>query len=449
MSERLFGTDGIRGRAGEGPLRPEFLRRLGKVLGARLACGAATPRVVIGHDGRASGPEIVEALSAGLAAAGCSSDAVGLCTTPSLAFIAATGDYGAGVMVSASHNPAEDNGVKLFGADGAKWADAGEAELEAALQGDSPPDARAPGTTRSTPQQLDRYVAWLRSAFPELALQGRRVLVDCAHGGASQLAPRVLQAFGAAPVLVNHQPDGTNINRDCGALHPEAAAAEARARNCEIGVSLDGDADRGILFDGGGRILDGDALLAGLGAHALGRDEIPQRTVVATVMSNLALERWLEERGGVLLRAQVGDRFVAEAMRSGGYTLGGEKSGHLLFGDDHGWRGDGLYTLLRVLRAQQRDGQTPADFARDYSDWPQTLVNLRVLRRVPLERLPHLQREVSALDRELHGSGRTVVRFSGTELKLRLMVEARDQRSVDESIRRLDAAARADGIVQD
>ena len=449
MSERLFGTDGIRGRAGEGPLRPEFLRRLGRVLGAQLAAGGGAPRVAIGHDGRASGPEIVDALCEGLAAAGCSTDAIGLCTTPSLAFVAADGAYGAGVMVSASHNPAEDNGVKLFGADGAKLADADEAALEAALHGPAPPDARAPGARREAPSALDGYVAWLRAAFPELALGGRRLLADCANGGASLLAGRVLAAFGADAVLVNDRPDGRNVNRDCGALHPEVAAAAARAHGCELGVSLDGDADRGLLVDGAGRILDGDALLAGLGAHALAREELPRRTVVATVMSNLALEHWLAERGGALLRTQVGDRFVAEAMRAGGLALGGEKSGHLLFGADHGWRGDGLYTLLRVLRALQRDGCAPADFARDYADWPQSLVNLRVRRRVPLEQLPALQREVAALDAELTGSGRTVVRFSGTELKLRLMVEARDPRAVADGVRRLDAAARADGIVCD
>lgn len=448
MSDRLFGTDGIRGRAGEGPLRPEFLRRLGAVLGVRLA-SAAAPRVAIGHDGRASGPEIVAALCDGLNAAGCSADALGLCTTPSLAFVTATGDYGAGVMVSASHNPAQDNGVKLFGTEGSKLADATELELEEALRGAPPPTASARGATAEAHGALDAYVAWLRFAFAELDLSGRRVLVDCAHGGASELAPRVLAAFGARVTPIHDQPDGSNINDGCGALHPETAAAEARARDCEIGVSLDGDADRGLLVDGKGRILDGDALLAGLGAHVLARGELALNTVVATVMSNLALERWIEERGGTLLRAQVGDRFVAEAMRAGGYTLGGEKSGHLLFGADHGWRGDGLYTLLRVLRAQQRDGRAPDDFAREYQDWPQLLVNLRVSKRVPLEQLPALQAEVAALDEELRGSGRTVVRFSGTELKLRLMVEARDQRTVDASIQRLDAAARVDGIVCD
>lgn len=447
MSGRLFGTDGIRGRAGEPPLVPEFLRRLGAVLGARLASESARPRAAIGHDGRASGPGIVAALAEGLTRAGCDVDAVGLCTTPSLAWVAAHGEHAAGVMVSASHNPAEDNGVKLFGADGQKLPDAAEEEIERALAAAEPPAAARRGALRERPEALDGYLGWLRAAFPELDLRGRRILADCANGGASRLAARALAAFGAEAACVNDRPDGRNVNLDCGALHPEAAAREARARGCELGVSLDGDADRGILVDGGGRVLDGDALLAGLGAHALARGELPGATVVATVMSNLALERWLADRGGALLRTQVGDRFVAEAMRAGGFALGGEKSGHLLFGADHGWRGDGLYTLLRVLRALARDRRAPADFAAGYADWPQRLVNLRVTRRVPLEQLPRLRAEIAALDDELRGTGRTVVRFSGTELKLRLMVEAREGGAVEDGVRRLEQAARADGIV--
>jgi phosphoglucosamine mutase len=449
MSERLFGTDGIRGRAGEGALTPAFQRRLGRVLGARLARAGAPPRVAIGHDGRASGPAIVAALAEGLNAAGCAADLVGLCTTPSLAFVAGAGGYGAGAMVSASHNPAEDNGVKIFGADGAKLADAEESEIERALAAPDPPAASAPGMVRERPEALDGYLDWLRGSCAELDLRGVRILADCAHGGASRLAARALEGLGAVAVCIHDAPDGANVNRGCGALHPEVAAAAARAHGCAIGVSLDGDADRGILVDGAGRVLDGDALLAGLGAHALARGELPHGTVVATVMSNLALEDWLAERGGALLRTPVGDRFVAEAMRAGGYALGGEKSGHLLFGAEHGWRGDGLYTLLRVLRALQRDGREPADFARGYGDWPQRLVNLRARRRAPLAELAQLSREIAALERELAGRGRTVVRFSGTELKLRLMVEAREAAEVEAGIARLRAAARADGIVDD
>lgn len=448
MSERLFGTDGIRGRAGQPPLEPEFLARLGRVLGARIrATGGGETRVVIGHDGRESGPWIVDALGAGLAAAGVDVDEVGLCTTPALACLAAAGAERAGVMVSASHNPAEDNGVKLFGADGAKLPDAEERALEEAMRGAPPPPASRAGRRRQRPELLDVYLSWLRGAFSGLDLHGRRVLVDCAHGGASRLASRALGQFGAEVVAVHDRPDGRNVNRDCGALHPEVAAREARARGCEIGISLDGDADRGIAVDGAGRVLDGDALLAGLGAALHARGELPHGVVVATVMSNLALEAWLHERGARLLRTQVGDRHVAEAMRLGGYRLGGEKSGHLLFGDEHGWRGDGLYTLLKVLRELERGASDATRFAAGYADFPQRLLNLRVLRRVPLEQLPLLAAETASIERELAGAGRAVVRFSGTELRLRLMVEARAAHQVESALQRLAAAARADGIL--
>jgi len=446
VSERLFGTDGIRGRAGQWPLVADFLEHLGRVLGARVAA-AGGERAVLGHDGRASGPGIVEALDRGLAASGIHADEAGLCTTPALAYLAASGPYHAGVMVSASHNPAEDNGIKIFGADGAKLPDSAEAALEADLRAAPPPPAARSGARRPRHDLLDGYADWLLRAFAGLDLRGRRILVDCAHGGASELAPRVLAALGAGVVALHDRPDGTNINRDCGALHPEPAARAAAAAGCDLGVSLDGDADRGIVVDGTGRILDGDALLAGLASHLQRHGELPRATVVATVMSNLALEAWLAQCGVSLLRTQVGDRFVAEAMRAGGYGLGGEKSGHLLFGADHGWRGDGLYTLLRVLRALARDGQEAAAFAAGYRDYPQRLVNLKVHRRVPLEQLTALAAETAALERELAGTGRSVVRFSGTELRLRLMVEAADPALVESALRRLAAAARRDGIL--
>jgi phosphoglucosamine mutase len=447
MSERLFGTDGIRGRAGVHPLVDDFLVQLGRVVGARVRAQDAGARVVIGHDGRASGPGIVTALGSGLRASGAAVHEVGLCTTPSLAYLAAAGPFHAGVMVSASHNPAEDNGIKLFGHDGAKFPDGVEAELEAALKAPLPPQAPQAGALVQDARVLEQYVRWLREAFADLDLSGRRILVDCAHGGASELAARVLGAFGATPVTLNDRPDGRNINHDCGALHPEAAAQAVAARSCELGISLDGDADRGIVVDGAGRVLDGDALLAGLGRHHQQRGELSKSTVVATVMSNLALELWLAESGVRLLRTQVGDRFVAEAMRSGGFNLGGEKSGHMLFGADHGWRGDGLYTLLRVLRVLAREKIAATDFARGYQDYPQRLLNLKVSRRVPLEQLPALAAEDQALQKDLAGSGRSVIRFSGTELRLRLMVEARDAGLVNSALQRLEAAARRDGIL--
>jgi len=274
-----------------------------------------------------------------------------------------------------------------------------------------------------------------------------RILVDCANGAASELAPRVLKAFGAEAVTINDHPDGRNINANCGALHPEVAAAAIGGTNCDLGLSLDGDADRGLLCDSTGRILDGDAILAGLGVSMCLNGELKDNTVVATVMSNLALERCIGAAGGILKRAAVGDRYVAAMMREGDYNLGGEKSGHILFGEDHGFRGDGIYTLLRVLQIIQRDKLKPESFAGDYADLPQRLVNLPVSCRKPMSDMPFLKEACDAVDADLGDRGRTVVRFSGTELRLRLMVEATETALVDSALLRLEEAARKENIL--
>jgi len=454
MSKTLFGTDGIRGVAGEYPLVPELLEKLGRVLALRILGdmpddSEAKPRVLIGHDGRESGETLAAAVAAGLTHGGVPVDVVGLTTTPCLAYLTFADCYQAGVMISASHNPAKDNGIKLFGRQGNKLADAVEKELETALETiGPPPEGVTPAEIRRTKNLVADYISWLRTeAFPDLELHGRRILVDCANGAASELAPRVLKTFGAEVVTIHDKPDGHNINQGCGALHPEVAAASVQELGCEVGLSLDGDADRSILCDGNGRILDGDAVLAGLGCAMQDAGELPGNTVVATVMSNLALERRLKEHGAHLLRAQVGDRYVAEGMREGGFRLGGEKSGHILFGEDHGFRGDGLYTLLRMMEILVPKEQTAADFAAGYEDLPQKLVNYEVAKRVPLEELPHLSAACTEAESSLGDDGRIVVRFSGTELCLRLMVEAIEESLVDATLAKLEAAAREDGIL--
>lgn len=453
-SQALFGTDGIRGKAGHYPLVPELLERLGLVLANQIHLDLPEdledrPKVVIGHDGRESGETLVAAVAAGLTAGGIDVDVLGLAPTPCVAYLTFSGPYQAGVVVSASHNPAEDNGIKLLGRNGAKLSERVEQELEARLTADEElPLASESGETRRTKNLLSDYIAWLRNeAFPNLDLGGKRVLVDCANGAASKLAPRVLHAFGAETITIHDKPDGLNINEGSGALHPEVAAAAVVAHDCHFGLSLDGDADRGILSDRKGRVLDGDAILAGLGVAMQKRGELIANTVVATVMSNLALERCLDEVGATLLRAQVGDKYVAAAMREGGFNLGGEKSGHILFGEDHGFRGDGMYTLLRVLQSLARDGQEPDSFAADYADLPQRLVNLPVTRRCPLEELTNLHRACGALEEELGDRGRIVVRFSGTELRLRLMVEALEESLVEESLAKLESAVQSDDIL--
>ncbi len=454
MKPSLFGTDGIRGQAGTYPLIPTLLEKLGLVLAARIHLdmpedSEQRPRVLIGHDGRESGETLVAAVAAGLTRGGVDVDIVGLATTPCVAYLTFSGPFQAGVVVSASHNPAADNGIKLLGRNGAKLAEAVEQELEMALLADEYPTAAAQaGETRRTKNLITDYITWLRSeAFPNLDLSGKRILVDCANGAASKMAPRVLHAFGAEAIPIFDKPDGLNINQDCGALHPEVAAQAVVANGCDLGLSLDGDADRGLLVDSSGRVLDGDVLLAGLGASMQSRGELAESTVVATVMSNLALEQYLQAHGAKLLRTQVGDKYVAAAMREGGYSLGGEKSGHLLFGEDHGFRGDGLYTLLRVLHCLALDQQKPSAFASDYRDLPQRLLNLKVRKRVPLQELPHLSAACEKLEKELDGQGRIVVRFSGTELRLRLMVEAQTTELVEESLEKLQQAVGKDQIL--
>lgn len=448
MSRRLFGTDGIRGRAGQEPLTSPTLEAFGFALACQL--GSSGKTVVIGHDGRESGETLVAALADGLSRGGVCVDVVGLAPTPAVAYLTMAGEYAAGIMVSASHNPAADNGVKLFGSDGAKLSDEREAAIEAAFFADEQPEIahEASGAIRRAKNLLGDYIGWLRSdAFPELDLDGRRVLIDCANGAVSQIASRVIHAFGGEAVTIHDKPNGRNINDGCGALHPEVASEAIVEQGAWIGVSVDGDGDRAMLIDGKGRLLDGDGILAGLCELIGAREGLANSTVVATVMSNLALEQWMLARDQKLERTQVGDRYVAEAMRAGDLNLGGEKSGHLLFGTEHGFRGDGLYTLLKVCQELRSAQRAPEEFAEGYADLPQKLLNLDAVRRAPLNELPQLAAACETVEAELGGDGRTVVRFSGTELKLRLMVEARTEEQVEDAIEKLRRAAEADEIL--
>lgn len=446
MSDTLFGTDGIRGKAGQPPLTSEPLHRLGQVLAQRLGPGK---RLVAGHDGRESGESITADLVAGLNAGGVHVDVIGLAPTPAIAFLAAQEDFDGGVVISASHNPAEDNGIKLLGADGAKLSDDLELLIEEDFHRDEAlEETPTSGECRRTTQRLGDVLAWLRNeAFPNLDLTGMRIALDCAHGAYSRFGPRALKSFGAEVIPIHDRPDGHNINQNCGALYPEVIGAATRNLDANLGLCFDGDGDRGMLVNSDGTVFDGDALLAGLADLLIAAQALPSKTVIATVMSNLALEQWVRQRGAVLQRTAVGDRYVAEALRTLGGRLGGEKSGHILFGTEHGFRGDGLYTLLKVLQLLQDAGKTIDDFAAGYADLPQVLRNLPATERKPLEELPQLSAAIQEMDASLGHRGRTVVRFSGTELKLRLMVEADCMDLVTTTLDVLQDAATRDGIL--
>ncbi len=419
-----FGTDGLRGRAGEAPMEPETLRRVGAALGVLLQRegDGSQRRVLLGNDGRESAPWIMDSLVQGLMAADVSAADVGLVTTPALALLTARESFAAGIMISASHNPSHDNGVKIFGADGAKLRDEDERELER-LAGELRPESPGEPRVRSVEKLIHRYEELLAERFADLDLSGRRVCVDAANGGGAAIAPRVLRRFGAEVVEVGCEPDGFNINDGCGALHPESLGAVVRDAGAHMGICLDGDGDRGIFVDERGEVQDGDAVMTFFGARMHAAGELPGGTVAATVMSNLGMHEALRAADVKVHTTPVGDRHVVAAMREHGFALGGEQSGHTLF-LAHELVGDGLYTGLRILATVGKEPVSAAFAA--FQRFPQKLVNVQVRSKPDLATVPAVadkQREVEAL---LGNDGRLLLRYSGTEPTCRVMIEARD-----------------------
>lgn len=418
-----FGTDGLRARAGEAPMDPETLRRVGAALGVLLQRGGgAQKRVLIGNDGRESAPWILEALAQGLAAAEASVNDIGLCTTPVLAFLAGSQPFDAGVMISASHNPAHDNGVKIFGAGGDKLGADDETEITHLAQELRPAVLRTP-RVKDRSDLLKLYEEKLAQQFGSLDLSGRRVCIDAANGGGSLLGPGVLRAFGAEVIEVACEPDGFNINENVGALHPESLRAAVLEHQADLGICLDGDGDRGIFVDETGVVRDGDDVLALFGRSMHARGDLPRATVVATVMSNLGLHRALRDAGVAVHVTPVGDRHVHAAMRELGAALGGEQSGHILFADND-LVGDGLYTGLRLLAEPAPHG-VAALFA-GFRRFPQKLVNVPVVRKPDLTTVPAIATLAKDIEQRLGNDGRLVLRYSGTEPKCRVMIEAPD-----------------------
>ena len=433
--KKLFGTDGIRGVAGEYPLDQATVFAVGLALAHHLG---ASPRVVLGMDTRESSEWIAAALTTGLVAGGAAVESAGVITTPAVAYLAATHGFGAGVVISASHNPWQDNGIKLFGPDGYKLPDAVEMEVEAEifrrLGGEDPifrksAKAGAPGDLM-TPQvnEADRaeYVRWLLAAVPGLSLDNKRVVVDCAHGAASAVASQVFAGLGGEVIITHASPNGRNINEGCGALHPAIVAAEVVEQKADLGITFDGDADRALFADEHGRVVNGDAVLLLAACDLAARGLLAGNTVVATTMSNMGLEAALKRSGIAMLRAPVGDKYVLEQMQATGASLGGEQSGHIIFAG-RSTTGDGLLTALLLLDIVHRSGKSLAELTADLKVFPQVILNVKVRERRPLDSMPEVVEAIAAAETALKDSGRVVIRYSGTETLARVMIEAESE----------------------
>ena len=444
---QLFGTDGIRGVAGEYPLDPRTTFAVGVALARWVRGrqvppqGAASPAVVIGMDTRESGPWIAEAVAGGLASQGVGVRFAGLITTPGIAYVTRTGPFAAGIMISASHNPYRDNGIKIIDHSGFKLPDEQEHVLERDIFGFLEGAAQAVPKALVVDEGLDHaYIDHLASTLPT-GLEGLRIVVDAAHGAASFLAPELFERLGAAVDCIGCAPDGRNINLNCGSLHLEGLRARVLSTGADAGVAFDGDADRALFVSHSGKTVDGDAvmLVTALPLHAQGR----LTDVVATVMSNLGLERALERHGIGLVRTAVGDKYVLEEMLRRGAVLGGEQSGHIIF-RDYATTGDGLLTALRMFEIMRRSGKDLDTLTGELEIYPQLLVNVRLKTRRPLEELDGANREIRAAKSEFGAAGRIVVRFSGTEPLARVMVEGPELKRVEHFAHSIAAAIRAE-----
>ncbi len=457
MARQLFGTDGIRGEANRYPMTADIAFKVGRALAFMVGTGrlgrapvvvpttssstlvpmATTHRgrVVIGKDTRLSCYMIEQAICAGITSMGVDVMLTGPLPTPGVAFITSSMRADAGVVVSASHNPYQDNGIKIFGHDGFKLPDAVEEELERLILEPRhlekyQPTGKDIGRATRIDDAKGRFIVHLKATFPQsLTLEGLKVVVDCANGAAYAVAPHVFRELGATVIELGTDPDGTNINGDCGSLHPECVARRVVAEGAHLGVALDGDADRVIVVDEAGNIVDGDAVMAICARELKNQGGLAGDTIVATVMSNVGLERALSPAGIKVERVQVGDRYVVERMRAKGLNLGGEQSGHVVF-LDHATTGDGIVAALAILAAMLRANQPLSGLAEIFQPSPQELINVRVAKKTPLEELPTVLAAISAVEAELGDRGRVLVRYSGTEMKARVMIEGDDATAI-------------------
>lgn len=447
----LFGTDGIRGIANVYPLTPEVALALGRAVAVMFPGGTGRTRVLIGKDTRISGYMFEDALAAGICSMGGDVLLVGPIPTPGIAYLTTGNRADAGVVISASHNPFMDNGIKFFGRDGFKLPDEIELKMEQYVLGKLKLPPVATGKDFGRASRIDdavgRYCVHLKSQFPrDRSLEGMRIGLDCANGAGYKVAPLVFSELGAEVVTIGDKPDGTNINEACGALHPKALGRKVREMRCDVGLALDGDGDRAMLIDENGEIVNGDGVMA-ICSDAMYREGLLKGGgVVGTTMSNLGLELALAKNGLHLVRTDVGDRYVVERMLADGYNLGGEQSGHLLF-LDHATTGDGILSGLMVLEVMLKTGKPLSELAKIYEQFPQVNYSRAVVDRPPIETLTQTNDAIRAVEAALGREGRVVVRYSGTSKKIRVMVEGRDEGLVQTYAEQILAAAGRDEIL--
>lgn len=452
MGRKYFGTDGVRGRVGEQPITPEFVMHLGYAAGHMLLAdrgslpAGQSPTVLIGKDTRISGYMLEAALQAGFTAAGVNVVMTGPMPTPAVAYLTRALRLQAGVVISASHNPFEDNGIKFFSASGQKLPDSVEEAVEAGI--DRPittVGARKLGRARRIEDAPARYIEFCKSTFPNnLDLRGMRIVVDCAHGATYDIAPHVFHELGAEVVPIGNAPDGFNINEGCGATHTEALSEAVRVHRADLGVAFDGDGDRLMMADARGRIYDGDQLVYVIARHRI-QTGYMKGGVVGTLMTNLGTEHALGRIHIPFVRAKVGDRYVLECLQANGWTLGGETSGHILCLDKH-TTGDGIVSALQVLRALRETGETLEAFTADLETYPQVMINVPVARGFKLDSVPEIGASVTEAERALNGGGRIVLRASGTEPLIRVMVEGRDAALVRQTAEAIASAVKSAAV---
>lgn len=442
--KKLFGTDGVRGVANIHPMTTEIAMQLGRAAAYVFRNGNKRHRIVIGKDTRLSGYMIENALSAGICSMGVDVLLVGPLPTPGIAFITASMRADAGVVISASHNPYQDNGIKFFSHDGYKLPDELELKIEELIFSKKIDSLRPIASEVGKAFRIDdakgRYIVFLKNAFPkDLDLKGLRIVLDCAHGAAYKVAPAVLEELGAEVIPYGISPNGTNINAGCGSLHPQVISEAVKEHRAHLGIALDGDADRVIFVDEFGNEVDGDHIMAICATEMLKEKRLAKNTLVATVMSNMGLDIAIRRAGGQVVKTAVGDRYVVEEMLRHGYNLGGEQSGHMIF-LDHNTTGDGMISALQVLAIMQRSGRTLSELAEVMIALPQVLLNVRIPEKRDLADFPEIQKTIRSVEEKLGDSGRVLIRYSGTEPLLRIMLEGQDKIEITDMAHRIGAA---------